>query len=136
MLGPKVTGIHRGAHGSTFGGNPLACATALATIGVLVDENLPAQAATKGAYLLEHLQSLTMPVIRQIRGLGLMVGIELRTRARPYIEALLERSVLALPAGPTVIRLLPPLVIGYDELDTVISAIAQVLGDNDGRAPH
>jgi acetylornithine/LysW-gamma-L-lysine aminotransferase len=127
MLGERVTGIKPGVHGSTFGGNPLACAAALASIDVLEAENLPAQAADKGAYLRAKLGEIEAPVIREIRGLGLMVGIELRTRARPYLEALIGKGVLALPAGPTVIRLLPPLVIDTGELDTVISALAEVL---------
>ena len=127
MLGERVTGIKMGVHGSTFGGNPLACAAALASIDVLETENLPAQAAEKGAYLQAKLAEIEAPVIREIRGLGLMVGIELRTRARPYLEALIGKGVLALPAGPTVIRLLPPLVIGTEELDVVVSAIGEVL---------
>jgi acetylornithine/LysW-gamma-L-lysine aminotransferase len=127
-LGDRVTGLHPGVHGSTFGGNPLACAAALATIGVLQDENLPAQAAEKGAYLVDKLGRIEAPQIREIRGLGLMIGIELRTRVRPYLEALIEKGILALPAGPTVIRLLPPLVIGYEELDEVVEALASVLG--------
>ena len=73
------------------------------------------------------LREIEAPVIREIRGLGLMVGIDLRTRARPYLEALIGKGVLALPAGPTVIRLLPPLVIGTDELDVVVAAIGEVL---------
>ena len=127
-LGDRVTGIHPGVHGSTFGGNPLACAAALAAIGVLQDEDLPGQAAEKGAYLLRELHKIDAPQIRDIRGLGLMVGIELRTRVRPYLEALIEQGVLALPAGPTVIRLLPPLVIGREELDGVVGALASALG--------
>ena len=66
-------------------------------------------------------------MIREVRGLGLMVGIELRTRARPYLEALIGKGILALPAGPTVIRLLPPLVISTGELDIVVSALTKVL---------
>jgi acetylornithine/LysW-gamma-L-lysine aminotransferase len=133
MLGARVEGIKRGTHGSTFGGNPLACAAALATIDVVVDEDLPAQAAEKGAYLVEALRSVHAPVIREIRGLGLMVGIELRTRSQPHLEGLMRRGVLALPAGPTVIRLLPPLTIGYDDLDAVIAALRDVLeGAGDG----
>jgi acetylornithine/LysW-gamma-L-lysine aminotransferase len=127
VLGDRVTGIRPGVHGSTFGGNPLACAAALATVHALEAEDLPAQAAKKGAYLLDKLGQLESPAIREIRGLGLMIGIELRTRARPYLEALIEQGVLALPAGPTVLRLLPPLVIGYEELDAVVSAIGEVL---------
>jgi acetylornithine/LysW-gamma-L-lysine aminotransferase len=126
-LGPKVTNIQSGVHGSTFGGNPLACAAALATIDVIVNEDLPAQSAEKGKYLRERLMCIETPIIREIRGLGLMIGIELKTRARPYLEALISHGVLALPAGPTVIRLLPPLIIGYDEMDTVITAIEEVL---------
>jgi len=127
MLGDRVTGLHSGAHGSTFGGNPLACAAALATIHTLETEGLPAPAAEKGDYVLDRLDQLDAPVIREIRGMGLMVGIELRTRARAYLEALIEQGVLALPAGPTVLRLLPPLVIGYEELDAVVAAIGRVL---------
>jgi acetylornithine/LysW-gamma-L-lysine aminotransferase len=127
VLGPKVVNIHSGVHGSTFGGNPLACAAALATIDVIVNEDLPAQSAEKGEYLRERLTRIESPVIREIRGLGLMVGVELKTRARPYIEALIERRVLSLPAGPTVLRLLPPLTIGYEEMDTVVTAIEEVL---------
>jgi acetylornithine/LysW-gamma-L-lysine aminotransferase len=99
----------------------------LATIKVLQSEDLPAQAADKGDYLRSKLNQIDAPVIREIRGLGLMVGIELRTRVRPYLEALIERGVLALPAGATVLRLLPPLTITTDELDLVVEAIAEVL---------
>jgi acetylornithine/LysW-gamma-L-lysine aminotransferase len=127
MLGPKVTGLQSGVHGSTFGGNPLACAAALATMATLVGEDLPAQAAEKGSYFRERLGQLGLPAIREIRGMGLMIGIELRTRAQPYMEALIEKGVLALPAGPTVVRLLPPLTIGYPDLDVVLGAIADVL---------
>ncbi len=130
MLGDKIAGIHSGVHGSTFGGNPLACAAALATIETLVSNDLPAQAAEKGVYLLERLQRIDAPVIREVRGSGLMIGVELRTRSQPYLEALIEHGVLALPAGATVIRLLPPLVIGYKELDVVASAMERVLTES------
>jgi len=126
-LGERVTGIHPGVHGSTFGGNPLACAAALASIQVLQEQDLPAQAAAKGEHLLAKLRGLDAPVIREIRGLGLMVGIELRTRAQSYLEALIGKGVLALPAGPTVLRLLPPLVIEISDLDLVVAAIGEVL---------
>lgn len=127
MLGDRVTGIQKGVHGSTFGGNPLACAAALASIQVLQEQDLAAQAAEKGAYLQARLREIEAPVIREVRGLGLMVGIELRTRSQTFLEALIGKGVLALPAGSTVIRLLPPLVIGYEQLDVVIAAIGEVL---------
>jgi len=116
-----------GVHGSTFGGNPLLCAAARAALRAYIEEDLPRQAAEKGAWLLERLRALRLPAAREVRGLGLLVGIELRTRAQPYLQALLERGVLALPAGPNVLRLLPPLVITYDDLDIVAAAIAEVV---------
>lgn len=127
MLGDRIGNIHPGVHGSTFGGNPLACAAAQATLDVLEKENLAQQAVDKGAYLLEKLRAIPTAAIREVRGLGLMAGIELRTKSQPYLQALIEQGVLALPAGPTVIRLLPPLIIGYDELDQVVAALETVL---------
>lgn len=127
MLGPRVQGLRSGVHGSTFGGNPLACAAALATIDVIEAQDLPARAAAKGAYVLAQLSALDAPVVREVRGLGLMVGIELRTRVRAYLEALIGEGVLALPAGPTVLRLLPPLVIDDADLDLVLAALRRVL---------
>ena len=135
LLGERVTGLHPGVHGSTFGGNPLACAAALASIDAIVSEDLPAQAQEKGDYVLRQLSALDAPLVREVRGLGLMVGVELRKRSRPYLEALIERGVLALPAGPTVIRLLPPLVISYTDLDIVVAALSDVLlGEGDADA--
>ena len=117
-----------GHHGSTFGGNPLACAAGLAVLDILAEEDLVAQARAKGEYLLAGLRALTSSQVRAVRGLGLMVGLELRTRATPYLRRLQEDyRVLALPAGPNVIRLLPPLVITYEQLDTVIQALQEVL---------
>jgi len=127
LFGDKVGKLPRGAHGSTFGGNPLACAAGLAALDYIMREDLPGQAAEKGAYLLDRLRRIEAPVIREVRGLGLIVGIELRRRVQPYLIALMERGVLALPAGRTVLRLLPPLVISQEELDTVISALEEVL---------
>jgi acetylornithine/LysW-gamma-L-lysine aminotransferase len=127
MLGPRVQGLRSGVHGSTFGGNPLACAAALASIDVIEAQDLPAQAAAKGTYVLERLSAMDAAVIREVRGMGLMVGIELRTRVQPYLQALIGESVLALPAGPTVLRLLPPLTIDYTDLDSVLAALNRVL---------
>ncbi len=116
-----------GAHGSTFGGNPLLCAAALAALHVYQAEGLPQQAAEKGAWLMGRLRELQLPAVREVRGLGLLVGLELKTRVQPTLQALLERGVLALPAGPTVLRLLPPLIITYTELEQVVAAIEAVL---------
>ena len=127
LFGSKVTNIRPGVHGSTFGGNPLACAAALAAIDYIVAQDLPAQAARKGAWALEQLGRIRAPIIRQVRGLGLMIGIELRQRVTPYLRALMEEGVLALPAGKTVLRLLPPLVISDEDLATACDAIERVL---------
>lgn len=119
--------ITRGAHGSTFGGNPLACAAALATLDILEHEDLSARAATLGAHALERLRALELPLIREVRGLGLLIGIELKKRVQPYLEALCDRGILALPAGPNVLRILPPLVITEAQLDQALDVITDVL---------
>jgi LysW-gamma-L-lysine/LysW-L-ornithine aminotransferase len=116
-----------GAHGTTFGGNPLLCAAARAALRAYQQEDLPRQAAEKGTWLLERLRGLNLPAVREVRGLGLLIGLELKTRVQPALQALLERGVLALPAGPNVLRLLPPLVISYAELDEVVGAVEAVL---------
>lgn len=128
-LGPRVQSIPPGLHGSTFGGNPLACAAASAVLDELTERRLPERAARLGAHLLEQLQALaaTSSIIREVRGLGLMIGIELRERAQPALKALAERGVLALTAGNNVIRLVPPLVIEEAQLEQVAAALAEVL---------
>ncbi|MCS6993818.1 MAG: aspartate aminotransferase family protein [Anaerolineales bacterium] len=127
LLGPAVTNLGPGLHGSTFGGNPLSCAAAVAALTAIQEEDLPRQAAEKGAYLMEKLRALNLPTVREVRGLGLMVGIELKQKVAPYIKALQEKRIIALNAGLTTIRLLPPLVITYQQLDAVVAALAEVL---------
>lgn len=119
--------IARSTHGSTFGGNPLACAAAIATIKTIQDENLIQQAHDKGLWLNEQLTALNLKAVRDIRGRGLMVGLELRGRVTPALKALQARGVLALPAGLNVLRLLPPLIISRDQLDDLVDAIASAL---------
>ena len=128
-FGPRVEAFPPGAHGSTFGGNPLACAAAVAAIGALVDERLPERAAETGAYLLDRLRGLDAPQVRVVRGRGLMIGLELRGRVRPVVAALRQHGVLALVAGLTVLRLLPPLVITREQCDEVVEALRAVLRD-------
>lgn len=127
LMGPAVSGFSPGTHGSTFGGNPLSCAACVAALRAIADERLPEQAAEKGAYLLGRLREIESPLVREVRGLGLMIGVELKHKVAPYLEALLERGVIALPAGLTVLRLLPPLVISYPQLDRVIEVLRTVL---------
>jgi len=129
LIGPRLREIPTGIHGSTFGGNPLACAAALAALDVIEPERLPERAAELGAYLIQQLRAIPAPVVREVRGLGLIVGIELKQKAAPYIQALTEHGVLALNAGMNVIRLLPPLVITQSEIDQVLAALQIVLKD-------
>jgi len=126
MCGEAV-GSAAGKHGSTFGGNPLACAAAGAAIEYVIEHDLAAAARDNGAYLRGLLESHPASPVREIRQVGLMIGIELKQRAQPYLEALLEEGVLALPAGSTVIRLLPPLTISRVQLETVAAALGRVL---------
>ena len=127
LIAQSVKNLVPGVHGSTFGGNPLSCATALAALTVIEEEDLPKQSAEKGAYLKEKLQEINSPLIREVRGKGLMIGIELKVKVQPYIKALQERKILALNAGLTVIRLLPPLVITYTQIDHLVEEITTVL---------
>ncbi|RJP54057.1 MAG: aspartate aminotransferase family protein [Anaerolineaceae bacterium] len=127
LIGANVKNLTPGVHGSTFGGNPLSCAAAIAALDVMKDEDLPRQAAEKGAYLMEKLKAIQSPSIREVRGLGLMVGIEMKQKSTPYIKALQERRIIALNAGLTVIRLLPPLVISYEQIDHLVEVLTEVL---------
>jgi acetylornithine/LysW-gamma-L-lysine aminotransferase len=116
-----------GSHGTTFGGWPLACAAARATLKFIVDNDLPGQAEAKGAYFREKLQEKQIAKVREVRGKGLMLGIELKERVGSYVEKFQEVGVLVNVAGPTTLRLLPPLTISYEELDSVIDAFVKVL---------
>ena len=118
------------SHSSTFGGNPTACAAALASLEVIEKEGLVEKSKAMGAYFMEKLQALENDKIREVRGLGLMIGIELKEKAGKYVQLLMDRGVIALMAGATVIRFLPPLVITREEIDTVVAALAEVLGDS------
>jgi len=115
------------AHTSTFGGNPLACAAASAAIRYMEDFQLAQRAQDLGQEFMTELRKIDSPKIREVRGLGLIVGVELKEKAGPYIQQLMERGILVLGAGPTVIRYLPPLVIERDDLKRVVTETAAVL---------
>lgn len=116
-----------GSHGSTFGGNPLACAVASAAIDVTVQEKLAERSEELGDYLLQQLTDIRSPLIREIRGRGLFVGIELHVPARPYCEALMLEGLLCKETHDHTIRLAPPLVIEKRELDWAVQRIKRVL---------
>jgi LysW-gamma-L-lysine/LysW-L-ornithine aminotransferase len=115
------------SHTSTFGGNPLACAAALASLEVIEREKLSEKAKTLGDYFLTELRSMKSPKIREVRGLGLMIGIKLKEKAGPSVQQIIEKGVIVLLAGATVIRLLPPLVIRKEEIDQVLAVLKDVL---------
>ena len=119
--------IERASHGSTFGGNPLACAAGIATLTTIRDEELVERARDNGDWLLKQLSELQLKAVREVRGRGLMIGLELRGRVTPVLKALQEGGVLALPAGLNVLRLLPPLTINREQLQFLVNAIAEVL---------
>lgn len=127
----RVRGVlSQGAHGSTFGGSPLACATGLAALHAYRGEGLIERSAQMGALMLALLRdALTdAPVVRDIRGIGLMLAIELRTKVAPILKSLMvEHGVIALPAGPTILRLLPPLVIDEEQIGIGVRAIAHAI---------
>ncbi len=126
-IGKSIDGIKPGLHGSTFGGNPLACAAAIAHLGVLQETKLVQHAREMGAYFLEQLRGIKSTHIREIRGVGLMIGVELKTRVGPILRELLEQGFMVLNAGPTVVRFLPPLNVSRSEVDAVVAALKSVL---------
>ena len=128
LASKEVLGVFNpGDHGSTFGGNPLACAVARAALRVLVDEKLPERSAELGAYFLEQLRTLRSPDLKEVRGRGLWIGIELHSKARPYCEELKEQGILCKETHDHVIRIAPPLVITREEIDWAVERIRRVV---------
>lgn len=127
LIGEAVGELPPQVHGSTFGGNPLACAAALASIDYMLAHHLPQRAQELGTWFLQALSQIQSPLIREVRGLGLMAGVELKQKVTPYLQALMQEGVLALPAGLTVMRFLPPLVIERADLEIVIEVLQRVL---------
>ncbi|TLZ93416.1 MAG: aspartate aminotransferase family protein [Methanobacteriota archaeon] len=117
----------QGSHNSTFGGNPLACAAATAAIGYTVRERLWERADHLGTIGVEKLRGLEAPSVREVRGLGLMIGIELRGKAAPVLQAMQEEGVLAIGGGSSVVRLLPPLVIPEDQWSSALDVLGRTL---------
>lgn len=127
LIGERIGVLPAMAHGTTFGGNPLVCAASLAAIDYIEANQLSDRAAELGAWFQERLKQIQSPLIREVRGLGLMVGIELKQKVTPYLQALMGHGVLALPAGLTVLRFLPPLIITQAELARAADAVELVL---------
>ena len=124
-----MSSLKVGEHSTTFGGNPLVCAAACAAIDVLVEEKLPERAAVLGRYFREKLEDLQAKyrVVREVRGLGLMIGMEFRFDVLNIILKSMERGVLVLDAGRNILRFLPPLVIEREQIDRVIAVLDAVM---------
>jgi len=127
LLAPGLGPVPPMVHGSTFGGNPLVCAASLAAIGFMEEHKLPERAAKHGDFFINKLSQIKSPVIREVRGKGLLVGIELKVKVAPYINALMGKGVLAINAGMTVLRFVPPLVIPQGDLAIVAQMVEEVL---------
>ncbi|WP_370294443.1 ornithine--oxo-acid transaminase [Rossellomorea marisflavi] len=116
-----------GSHGSTFGGNPMACAVSIASLDVLIDENLADRSLEMGEYFMGKLKEIQNPLIKEVRGSGLFIGVELHEPARGYCEKLKDEGLLCKETHDTVIRFAPPLVISQEDLDWAIKRIKKVL---------
>jgi len=128
LASKEVLGVFKpGDHGSTFGGNPLACAIARAALRVLVDEKMVENSAVLGKYFLDQLREITSPNVKEIRGLGLWIGLEMVGRARPYCEKLKEEGILCKETHEHVIRFAPPLIITKDEIDWAVAKVRKVI---------
>jgi ornithine--oxo-acid transaminase len=125
----EILGVFNpGSHGSTFGGNPMACAVSIAALDVLIDEKLAEKSLELGEYFLNKLKEINNPLIKDVRGRGLFIGVELTAPARRYCEQLKDQGLLCKETHDTVIRFAPPLIISKEELDWAIERINNVLG--------
>jgi ornithine--oxo-acid transaminase len=125
----EILGVFNpGSHGSTFGGNPMACAVSIAALDVLVDEKLAERSLEMGEYFISKLKEIKNPMVKEVRGRGLFIGVQLNEPARKYCEELMGHGLLCKETHDTVIRFAPPLVITKEELDWAIERINKVLG--------
>ncbi len=128
LASKEILGVyHPGDHGSTFGGNPLGCAIARTALRVLIEEKLVERSAELGAYFLGLLQTLSSPNLKEVRGRGLWIAVELNSPARPYCEALQKEGILCKETHERVIRIAPPLVITREEIDWAFPRIERVI---------
>jgi len=129
----EVMGVFRpGDHGSTFGGNALGAAVGLESLNVLLDEKLAERAATMGAYLFKRLKAISSPMVKDVRGKGLLIGLEIdtaRASAREFVETLLRHGVLSKDTHGTVARFAPPLIIDREQVDWAVERIREALGE-------
>lgn len=126
-IGDAIGELKPGVHGSTFGGNPVACAAALAVLEILESEGLVQNAMEMGDEFVNQLKQIQSNEIREVRGLGLLIGVELKSRVPPILKAMMQAGFVVLNAGPTVVRFLPPLTIKKSNIDAVVQQFASCL---------
>ncbi len=126
LLSDKYS-IPPGKHGTTFGGNPLACAAGIASIDFMIENDLCSQSIDKGEHFVNLLNQAELTKVSEIRSLGLMIGIELKENVQPLLQELMDHKIIGLPAGTTVLRLLPPIVISKDDLTKVAEVLIKLL---------
>ena len=133
-----MASMKRGEHSSTFGGNPLVCAAASAAIDVLISENLPERAAALGKYLMERLEEThkRYGIVREVRGLGLMIGVECRFDIYNILMGAQNKGVIILDAGRNILRFIPPLVITREQLDRAATVVDEVVGEENAKLPR
>jgi len=119
--------IPPGSHGTTFGGNPLVCAAGAATLAVVAEPGFNRHVADVGGAFIERLRSIEHPLIREVRGLGLMVAVELKRNASPILQRMQQESVLAIPAGSTSVRFLPPLIVEHEHVNHAAEVFERAL---------
>ena len=119
--------IPASAHGTTFGANPFACRAAVVTLNAIRERGLYENAEKFGPVLMKKIEAIGSPRIRQVRGRGFMIGVEMKERVTGVLRGLQERGVLALPATPVVFRLLPPLIWGEEQIDEFVAALSDTL---------
>jgi ornithine--oxo-acid transaminase len=128
LASKEILGVYKpGDHGSTFGGNPLGCAVARTALRVLLEERMVERSAELGGYFLEKLKTIRSPHLKEVRGRGLWIGVELDVPARPYCEALKQEGILCKETHDHVIRVAPPLVIQREEIDWAVDRIKKVI---------
>ena len=132
LLSDKLNPLPKGIHGTTFGGNPLAMAAGIANLRYLIAMNIVEEVPEKGHFLMESLERVlsTDRRFRLVRGLGLMIAIEFKGRVQRLVELLIENGIIVIPTGGNAIRLLPPLIITFDEIRRVIKVFEYLLNDN------
>ncbi len=122
--------LNFGDHGTTFGGNPMVCAAALATLEVIEEENLLEEAGKKGEWLMKKLKELNLPAVKEIRGLGMMIGVEFEFETKPLVAVMLEKGLIGNATAGNVLRFVPPLNIAYEDLEKALAVVAETVQEH------